>query len=315
MKKLTAILLLAAFVLLSCAAEEIPEQESITEESVVSEESKQLAAENEMKITAVNDLIQLENVLEVKELDKPGNNTVGFNVLFTTGENQVEADFILPCDYATAAGSFPVMLYCPQIGYDNTQLAKEFAEQGIIVVRIGGRNSSNSVTEGQKDLGGEDLIDLETLLAILEKADFLEGAKIYTAGASEGSVRSLRLAQLHGDSLAGCAVIDVIPDLQSLAEYRGEGIINYMSALLGGTYEVVPEEYEKRSAIYFYDEIDIPVYFMNYTENTNINLADTEKLYLAMKDAGKDVQYMLFEKNGADFAGDPAPYLIEWMKG
>lgn len=267
------------------------------------------------EIKTVEDFVQIEDVISVDKLTVESVADVdAFRLMFRSGDEAIAADIVLPSDYADEGVHHPVMLYFPEVGYDIESLAYNYALNGVGVVRMYARGFGDS--EGVRDLGGDgDLSAAKTLLRICGSAQFMEGAKIFAVGSSEGSITALRLTASDTENMiAGCAVNDVISDLPAFIKARGEDIEALAVYLIGKTYEEAPEEYEKRSAVTFSDDLcSVPVLIVSYTQSQFVPLEQAEDLYESLKDKNKDCLYYEIDILMSDFSGEGLGRLLSWL--
>lgn len=264
------------------------------------------------KIKKMEDLINHDKIASVDSLRLKENvdNVVAYRVGYNTGVYNMVADFILPSDYRSNV--YPVVFYFPEVGCNTETLAKTYASEKIIIVRIHARGYG--VSPGNPDLGGKEVTDAKILLEICRSVDFLKDSKFFAAGSSMGSVTALCLAGSEENLIDGCAVVDVVSDIKSYVDYRGESVEQLMSALIGKTYEESPEEYEKRSAINFCDKIKCPVLIITYPPTAELFPTEqAEGLHKLLEENGIDSTYKEIDERASDFMGQGLNTLIRWI--
>ena len=69
---------------------------------------------------------------------------------------------------------------------------------------------------------------------------------------------------------------------------------NPLSKMIGGTPETYPEEYEARSAVYWPEKIDTPLWIAHGTADDRVLVHHSEDLFNAMAALGKEVKLTLF---------------------
>lgn len=238
---------------------------------------------------------------------------VAYKVLYESANGKLAADVVLPADYANENKQYTVLIYFPQIGTYIESLATNYALNDLIVIRPYARGYDES--EGMRDLGGQrDLADAQKLLEIFDSASFIENAKIFVAGSSEGSVNALRLfAEDTEKRISGCAVVDVIADLPAYGAFRGENIQNLFTALIGKTYEEAPEEYDLRSAVKFSEKLDRPLLLLHFMQSPIMSVEQTDALYDLLKDTNEACTYHKIDALSADFQGESLQRLLSWI--
>lgn len=84
--------------------------------------------------------------------------------------------------------------------------------------------------------------------------------------------------------------------------------------LVGGTPDEIPEEYEKRSATYWADEIDTPLLIFHATGDEKVSVAQAEKMADALKSAGKNCELVTFDSNEhAQLRNEDVEKIKEWF--
>lgn len=271
--------------------------------------------EEKNPINTMEKLADVDGVISVtkQSFSNPIKGAVAYKVLFESENGKLAADVVLPDDYAEENKSYTVLIYFPQVNTFVDSLATNYAQNGIIVIRPYARGYDES--EGVRDLGGrKDLADAQKLLEIFDRASFIENAKIFVAGSSEGSVQALRLfAEDTEKRISGCAVIDVIADLPAFGEFRGEGVQNLLASLIGKTYEEAPEEYDLRSAVKFSEKLDRPLLILHFLQSPLFPAEQADALYELVKDTSPDCTYHKMDALSGDFGGESLQRLLSWI--
>lgn len=271
--------------------------------------------EKKNPINTMEKLVDVDGVVSVTQqtFSQPIKGAVAYKVLYESENGKLAADVVLPDDYAKENKNYTVLIYFPQTGTYIESLASNYALHDIIVIRPYARGYGES--EGVRDLGGKkDLADSQKLLEILDSASFIENSKIFVAGSSEGSINALRLfAEDTEKRIIGCAVVDVISDLPAFGEFRGEGIQNLLSALIGKTYEEAPEEYDLRSAVKFSEKLDRPILLLHYLQTPLMSVEQTDAFYDLIKDSNQECTYYKIDALSGDFQGEGFQRLLSWI--
>ena len=324
MKKLIAILMvLSSLLLFSCNSDEqeptdLPTEPQESERATVEPTeapTEEPTEQDENAIKTMEELVGHEDVVSVEKLNFSTNidYAVAYKMIFKSGELKIAADIVLPKDYEDRGEKYPVMFYFPNVKTIIENLAFHYAPHGICVVRMYERGFGDS--EGVRDFGGEDLADAQKLIEICGATEFMKDSKMFVAGASSGSIIAMRLiAEDSARRLSGCAVVDVTSDLKSYADFRGERIINLYAAAIGGTYDEIPEEYEKRSALSFYEKLDRPMLMIHYEQSEFCQAEQTDRLYDLVKQNNAACFYKKFDLLASDFSGDGLTLLVAFIK-
>lgn len=314
MKKYALIFTILMFLLLVSCNKQTAQSESCvsssTDDKEISAIEKTSLVNSIDKLTDVNGVISVTN----QSFSTPIDGVVAYKVLYETENGKLSADVVLPDDYADK--SYTVLIYFPEVHTYIETLATNYALNGIIVIRPYARGYDES--DGVRDLGGQkDITDAQKLLNIFDSASFIKNSKIFVAGSSEGSITALRMMAEDGDKrISGCAVIDAITDLPAFCSFRGEGVINLVTALIGKTYEEAPEEYKLRSAIEFTEKLDRPILILHYTQTPHFLIEQTDAFYDAIKDVNRDCTYHKIDALSSDFGGnnqESLDLLLSWL--
>lgn len=291
--------------LTACGGQTIADSEQTTKADEVT------PIPTEKTVDTMEDLTKVNGVVSVAKqtFSSNINGAVAYKVIYESENGKLSADVVLPKNYADKNHS--VLIYFPETRTDIESLARDFALNEIIVIRPYARGYDES--EGVRDLGGQkDLADSKKLLEIFDSATFVENSKIFVAGSSEGSVNALRLlAEDTEKRISGCAVVDIITDVNAFGVARGESIKNLFAYLIGKTYEEAPEEYDLRSAVKFSEKLDRPILMLHYTGNTLTFVEQTDALYELIKD--NDCTYYKIDEAMADFHGTGLKRLLSWL--
>ncbi len=245
---------------------------------------------------------------------------VGCQILFNSSAKlQISADIILPKDYTTV--QYPVILYFSDKttksypGPDAAELAKTYCANGAIVVRIHPRGTGNS--KGASNAWGKDFADVTTLLTVLEKSTFLKDSPVYAVGSGIGSIAVLRLAATDtGNRVRGCAVTNPIADLKAYVDSADEASVEYMMQLLQhASYDKKPEEYQKRSAVTFANEIRVPLLIVNSKTASDVYSAQAKLLTDKLTEAKKNWAVVVVSSDTTgSIADDMVSAVFNWIK-
>ncbi|MBQ1232032.1 MAG: hypothetical protein IIX86_00725 [Clostridia bacterium] len=306
MKKLLILTLLSAMLLVACNAQQPPADTTQTTET-----ESAAVTEPESTLRTVEDMTQIEGVTAVTKLDQYCTNTeLAYRVDFEVDGLKRYFEIALPADYAQK--DYPCVLYFPDIGYEVDYLVNNFAKKDVIVMRLFNRGSKGN--EGEKDFCGKDFKDAEAMLYICTACPFLSDHCIITAGAVTGATFALKLAATYPEIIKGCAVVDVICDMQALVDFRGEQIKEMYLYYVGCTEEQLPDELAKRSPKYFYETIKAPVLLFCYTDTPVVPNEQSEELKTLLDGNGCDTELEYLSPVNSDFNGTAFMKLIPWIK-
>ncbi len=285
----------------SVEASSVPEVSSLPEESSEPDEDKILTAEEMSELEEINSVAKNEQFCT--------SSAVVYNIEFVSDGVKMNAQLALPINYEK--NDYPTVIYLPDISYDESFLVQNFANKKLNVIRMFSRGAKGN--EGMKDVCGKDFVDTELLLEICKSTDFLSRGGIFVAGSSEGSIHALKLAAEHSEDLLGCAVINVISDIESVCEIK-ENSKKFFEYFLGGSFEEVPEEYKSRSAVYYADKIKVPVLIFAYKDSEQTPRQQAEVLKESIDNAGGQSEIYDIDVVYSDFNGTAFLKLVPWVK-
>lgn len=137
-------------------------------------------------------------------------------------------------------------------------------------------------TEGLDQFGGDELNDVIKLIDLCQKNfSFIDMDDLCVAGISRGGLMTYMAAR-RDERVKKALVISGVSDLIATFNEREEKMINVLITDIGGTPEEMPEEYKKRSALYWAEEIKIPVMIIHSTGDKRADY-ETQALKIAEK--------------------------------
>ena len=264
----------------------------------------------EKKILSVEEMIELKSVKSViKNEEYSGNGCLIYDLVFDFDGVIIDAQMAIPEDYATK--NYATLLYFPDVML-KYQYLSYYASSGYIIIRFGYRSDADETQ--RRDVCGEDYNDVKSFFEICRECDFLSRGGLAVMGSAEGSVRALMLAKDYPDDIMGCAVIDVISDIESFIEFRGEGIKQLYEYRIGYSIEEKPEEYQKRSPVYFADEIGVPVLIFAYNNHPLIPVEQATMLKSAILDGGGSCELKVLYELSSDFMTESSVLvMLPWI--
>ena len=153
---------------------------------------------------------------------------------------------------------------------------------GRIVIASQYRGGGGS--EGIDRFGGDDLHDVIKLIDLCENSfSFIDMDDFCVAGASRGGVMTYPAAR-QDKRIKRIIAISAVTDLFEAYESRDD-MKTVLQETIGCTPEENPEEYKKRSAVYWADEITIPVLMIHCKQDKQVSFKQAEELYEKLKDS------------------------------
>jgi dipeptidyl aminopeptidase/acylaminoacyl peptidase len=164
---------------------------------------------------------------------------------------------------------------------ENNTLAPICAVCDRIVIASQYRGCGGS--EGEDHFGGDDLNDVIKLIDLCEKHfSFIDMDDFCVAGSSRGGVMTYPAAR-KDSRIKRIIALSALCDLFEAYEDRDD-MKTVLKETIGFTPEEKPEEYKERSAVYWADEIKIPVLMFHAKQDKQVPYSQAENLYEKLKD-------------------------------
>ena len=197
----------------------------------------------------------------------------------------------------------------------HVHILKELLAQGYAVVAPEYRGSTGYGAGFYRliDYGGREVDDCHAAVTwALENFDFLDPGRVGLIGWSHGGLIVLFEAFRHPDvykcCFAGVPVSDLVQRMgYSDEEYRGLFSAPYH---IGKTAEEDLEEYQKRSPVWHVDELRIPLRIHTNTNDEDVRYVEVQHLIEALKAAGKDFEYKVYEDAPGGRVTSPVQRLV-----
>lgn len=164
-------------------------------------------------------------------------------------------------------------------------------------------------SDGTDTFGGQDVDDVINLIDLCEKMPFIDKNRINMYGVSRGGMMTYETLR-DDDRIHRAVVVAGIAD--SFMEYdERDDMKEVYQELLGGTPQEIPEEYEKRSATYWADQIDTPLLILHTTGDDRVSIEQAKQLAAKLQAAGKEYQFI---SDGSGGHGELSPENVEAIR-
>ena len=161
------------------------------------------------------------------------------------------------------------------------------------------------------EFGGEDLNDVLKLIDLCEGFGFTDMTDFTVAGVSRGGMMSYMTARADS-RIKRIISISGVSDLSS-AYYDRDDMKRLLNNFIGGNPEDFPDEYEKRSATCWADEITIPVLIIHSTGDQQVNYSQAEEMYNALLKNGADVTMKTYNDSTHGLHKDDIKVISQWL--
>jgi dipeptidyl aminopeptidase/acylaminoacyl peptidase len=166
-----------------------------------------------------------------------------------------------------------------------------YVSNGFVV--IGSQYRGADGGEGEDEYGGADVNDVLNLIPLARSLGYVDMNNVFMHGQSRGGMQSL-LAIKQGIPINAVAVTGVLADLTAGLKER-PAIPAVWSRLMPGFAENTDEVLRERSAVYFADQINVPVLILHGSADWRAN-AGNQALALAhqLQTLGKTYELHLY---------------------
>ena len=249
-------------------------------------------------LSTLADVVSVELVLTGEpELDS---NAYLYKLTYLSDGFTVLGYFAAPKDYLERAAPYPILVYNRGGHSDFGAVPAKWpasmaVELQAIVVASQYRETHEGT--GKDEFGGNDVHDVIKLLDFLDLCAFADHDRMVMMGESRGSIMTFEILRVD-DRVRAAVVTGSVPDLAAIYDFREYTIQSVLRYRVGGTPEEVPLEYEKRSASFWADEIDVPLLVFHTEDDWRAPIAPVDAFVTSLESLGKDVTYIRQTEGG-----------------
>jgi dipeptidyl aminopeptidase/acylaminoacyl peptidase len=193
------------------------------------------------------------------------------------------------CDWANSSCLDMVDLY-------------QFAKAGFVVIASDYRYQGATVK--RDEWGGVEVDDVLNFVPALRSLEFVDPERIYMLGLSRGGTMAY-LAIKRGIPVKAAAVIGGVSDLKAWVDATPEmGIVNG-NEFIDGFAKIWPdyehraeEEYRARSAVYWADQINVPVLILHSRTDKLVPVTQALRMAEALQEKNKVYSLHIYEHDG-----------------
>ncbi len=165
------------------------------------------------------------------------------------------------------------------------------SSNGYVVVASQYRGNDGG--QGREEFGGSDIDDVLNLIPLAESLPFVTPEKIVMLGYSRGGMMTY-IAISITDKIKAAAVVGGVTDLIQMYNEREEEMKQVCIELIGGTPEEKEAEYQKRSAYFWPEKIDIPVLILHGGADWRVDVTQAKKLAEKLEELGKTFELKVY---------------------
>jgi dipeptidyl aminopeptidase/acylaminoacyl peptidase len=196
----------------------------------------------------------------------------------------------------------------------------QFAKAGFVVIASNYRYEGATVK--RDEWGGVEVDDVLNLVPALKSLDFVDPDRFYMLGLSRGGTMTY-LALKRGVPVKAAAVIGGVTDVKAWVDSRPEmGVVNG-NGYIDGFARIWPdyehraeEEYRARSAVYWADQIKVPILILHSRTDRMVPVAQALRMAEALQENNKVYALHIYERDGHPLPlnrDDRNRMIIDWF--
>lgn len=251
-----------------------------------------------------------EEITNISQIDLPtklDRQCKSYSFNYNVDGNNVEGYISIPNNCNTS-NPYKCLLYnrggnCNFGFLSDTDTAKISAGTNRIVIASQYRKND--------EFGGEDLKDVIKLIDFCESFDFADMKDFTVAGISRGGMMTYMAAR-SDNRIKRIISISGVSDLSQAYNNRDD-MKEILNNFIGGSPEELPEEYEKRSAICWYDEINVPTLIIHSTGDKQVSYSQAENMYNALLANDTNVQMKTYNDSTHGIHADDINVITNWL--
>lgn len=260
-----------------------------------------------------------DEIIDIIKVDVDGNlDTVceTYRFIFMSDGYKIKAFISIPLSCIENRKPCRCMIFCrggnSELGYlKNSDTAMRCAVSGRIV--IGCEHRGGNGTEGTDRFGGDDLNDVIRLIDFCDTTfEFADIDDLCVEGESRGGLMTYMTAR-RDSRVRKIIVCSGISDLTAAYNEREDGMKETLIRCVGGTPDEMPEEYERRSAVCWADDIKIPVLLIHSKGDRQAHFeTQGQAIYDKLRDH-TDCTFITYEDDMHGFHTEDYPIIQEWL--
>lgn len=265
--------------------------------SGISAEDAQKQIENSLEANGISEYEKIDLEKYEKQAGVDLSTYISYRFFYQSDDLKIEAFISAPIDLLGKKKS-PCLIY--NHGGNREYGALENVETTFyayqfhtICVATNYRGCGSS--QGTDAFGGDDVRDVLHLIDLCQKLDYVDKDQINMLGVSRGGMMTYE-ALREDQRIHKAVVVAGVADCSMSYEERSD-MQPLLQELIGGTPKQLPEEYEKRSAIAWADQINTPLLIFHTTGDDKVSIKQVDKLVEQLKKYQKDYEYVTFDSN------------------
>jgi dipeptidyl aminopeptidase/acylaminoacyl peptidase len=169
----------------------------------------------------------------------------------------------------------------------------------------------NDGGQGKEQFGGTDINDVLDLIPLAKSLQFTDPNNIFMLGFSRGGMMTY-LAIKYGAQINAAAVVGGIADL-----WRWYGERSGVRITLGQLVGLDKKNYDKRSAVYWPEKIDVPILILHGARDGRVNVKQAKELSKKLDELDKEYELVIFPTGNhsiGNFKAERNTKIFEWFE-
>ena len=264
----------------------------------------------------MDDIIQITQVDDGNAAADEQAAAVTYRVCYQSGECQVVSYLSIPEKCLEEKKAYPCIIFNRGGNQDYGALKAEEVRgmaEGFGKIVFASQYRGVDGGTGKDEFGGADLEDVLKLVDFCQEFSFVDKNEIYMMGVSRGGMMTYMALREDARIKKGIVVsgeADVFMGYEEREDMR-EAVYE---ELIGGTPEELPQEYEKRSATYWAEEIQCPVLIIHSKKDKRVSFAQAEKMVRCLEKAGKEYRFVTYEDEVHGTHPEDFEVMMKWMQ-
>lgn len=283
--------------------------------SGISAEDAQKQMENSLEANGISEYEKIDLGKYEKQAGVNLSTYISYRFFYQSDDLKIEAFISAPVDLLGKKKS-PCLIY--NHGGNREYGALENVETTFyayqfhtICVATNYRGCGSS--QGTDAFGGDDVHDVIHLIDLCQKLDYVDTNQINMLGVSRGGMMTYE-ALREDQRIHKAVVVAGVADCSMSYEERSD-MQPLLQELIGGTPKQLPEEYEKRSAIAWADQINTPLLIFHTTGDDKVSVKQADKLVEQLKKYQKDYEYVTFDSHvHGDLRNTDVEKIRKWLQ-
>ncbi len=193
---------------------------------------------------------------------------------------------------------------------EDSDTAAICAQTGRIILATQYRGSEGCT--GYDEFGGDDINDVLSLIDICGELSFADMSDLCVGGVSRGGMMSYMAARLD-KRVKKVVAVSAVTDLKASYGER-EDMKEILDTFIGGTPDELPTEYEKRSAVCWADELNVPVLIIHSRDDKMVSYSQAEEMAKTLKKYKKKYDFVSYDDSVHGLHKEDGEVIRKWLE-